>query len=382
MKDPARPEARRRDLRPWWERRVRRAWRAGPGLALRLAGGLFRAATEVRDAAWSSGVLRPDRARVPVISVGGLTVGGSGKTPLAAELARRTAPCRRAAVVTHGFVDEMRVHRDLNPEALVVGGPDRLGAVEAAAEAGAELAVVDGGFQHRRLWRDADVVAVSAGVSDAGARGLPAGPYREGWSALGRADAVVVVRRDEPEARARRLAGWAADAFPGVAVARCRLRSTGLRAANPPARGRDRPDPAVAVASIMYPEVFLARLERAGAHPEVQLVLSDHADPGDAAVRRTVRSTGERGVVGTLKDVVKLRDVLPGDVPLWCLREELVWEAGREELLARVEELAGLAGAGGYGPERTAGEDAPGARGGHGDGQIGDGGDTRKGTRP
>ncbi len=360
------PGGRRRDLRPGWERRVRRAWREGPGPLLRLAGGLFRAAAELRDAAWAAGVLRPARARVPVISVGGLTVGGSGKTPLAAALARRGGRGGPTAVVTHGFDDEMRVHRELSPGVPVVGGSDRLAAVEAAAGAGAELAVVDGGFQHRRLWRDADVVAVPAGARPSRARHLPAGPYREGWHALGRADALVVVRRAAPEGRARRLASWLGRAFPDAAVARCRLQPAGLAAANRAAGARSAADPAVAVASIMYPEVFLARLDAIGVRPEIEWVLSDHAEPGPEALREMAAAAGDRGVVGTLKDVVKLRDALPGDVPLWCAREELVWEAGRDGLTALLADLTGVV----PGPDR----------GGRPRADV-DGGDSRKGTR-
>lgn len=355
------PGVRRRDLRPAWERRVRRAWREGPGPLLRLAAALFRAGAEVRDAAWSTGVLRPARAPVPVISVGGLTVGGSGKTPLAADLARRAGRGTRTAVVTHGFDDEMRVHRELGGGVSVVGGRDRLGAVEAAAAAGAEMAVVDGGFQHRRLWRDADVVAVPAGAAPSRARLLPAGPYREGFRALARADALVVVRRSAPAARARSLAGWLTRAFPDATVARCRLRPAGLGAANRAAAARRRADPAVAVASIMYPEVFLARLGEVGVRPEAEWVLPDHGEPGAEAVGAMAGEAGDRGVVGTLKDVVKLRGALPDDVPLWCAREELVWEAGSDDLAARLADLTELA------PGR--GTDADGC------------GDSRRGTR-
>jgi tetraacyldisaccharide 4'-kinase len=295
-----------------------------------------------------------------VISVGGLTVGGSGKTPLASELARRVSRGGWTAVVTHGFDDEMRVHRELAPGVAVVGGSDRLGAVEAAAAAGAELAVVDGGFQHRRLWRDADVVAVPAGATPSRARLLPAGPYREGWRALARADAVVVVRRGAPVDRARSLAAWLARAFPDAAVARCRLRPAGLGAANRAAAARPRADPAVAVASIMYPEVFLARLGETGVRPEAEWVLSDHAEPGAETVRDMAGEAGERGVVGTLKDVVKLRGALPDDVPLWCAREELVWEAGSDDLAARLADLTELVS--GPGTDAECGDSRKGTR--------------------
>lgn len=342
---------RRRDARSRWERGLRRAWEEGPGPALRLVAGVFGLGAALRNAAWEVGILRPARASVPVVSVGGLTVGGSGKTPLAAELARRMSAGRTVGVVTHGFEDEIRLHRELNPAAVVAGGGERVEAVEAAARAGADVAVVDGGFQHRRLWRDADVVALSARSRTSRAHRLPAGPYREGWSALGRADAVVVVRRTGPEEGARRLALWLEAALPEAAVARCVLRPAGLRPANDAARAAAGPDPAVAVASIMYPDVFLDQLQDAGRRPGLEFVFPDHAEIDGSAARRVAEAAGDGGIVGTLKDVVKLRSTLPRRVPLWYLHERLRWEEGDGALLERMEQLVRPPPATGGGPE-------------------------------
>ncbi|MFW6193792.1 MAG: tetraacyldisaccharide 4'-kinase, partial [Gemmatimonadota bacterium] len=146
---------------------------------------------------------------------------------------------------------------------------------------------------------------------------------------------------------------------------------------NRAADARSRADPAVAVASIMYPEVFLAGLGDLGVRPEAAWVLPDHAAPGGDEVRGMAEAAGARGVVGTLKDVVKLRDALPDGVPLWCAREEPVWEAGREGLTARLADLTGASAVPGPGPS-AAGAASGGAAGGRG---RGDTGDTRKGTR-
>ena len=143
------------------EAHVRQAWAERPGGALRLAAAGFATAAGVRNLLYDSGVLASRQAPVPIVSVGGLTVGGSGKTPITADIAARlSAAGIPTAVVTHGFVDEMDVHRKLSPECRVYGGSDRLQLATMAAEEGARLVILDSGFQHRRLHRDLDILAV------------------------------------------------------------------------------------------------------------------------------------------------------------------------------------------------------------------------------
>lgn len=346
---------RRVDVRPVWERRLRRAWREGPGPLLRAVSCVYAAGTDSRRALYDAGLVRPVRTSVPVVSVGGIAAGGAGKTPLAADLARRLAlGGRRVAVVTHGYADEMGVHGTLNPDLPVVGSRDRVRAVEAAAWRGADLAVVDSGFQHRRLWRDAEIVAVGAGRSGRRPRRLPAGPYREAWGALSAADAVVVTRREASTERGEAVARWVRGRLPGVAVARCRLEPEGLRPANAAARDDDRAEPAVAVASIMNPDVFLRELRRIGISPSTEWVYPDHGAPGREESAEILAEAGERGVVGTLKDVVKLRARWGERTPLWYMGERLVWEEGGDALFslleARVREGSRARGEGSSGP--------------------------------
>lgn len=333
-------EPRWTDLRTGPERRVRRAWREGPGPWLRAASVLYGVAAGLRGALWEAGVLSPARVPIPVISVGGLTLGGSGKTPLAAALARGLAPRSRVAIVTHGYPDEMDVHRTLNPGAVVRGAPDLCRAAAAAARAGAEVAVVDGGFQHRRLWRDADVVAVSVdAVRGAPRLRLPAGPYREGWAGLGRADAVVVTRRETGAGPAHRLADRLRSDLSGAVVTSAALRPGRIRPANAAARRAGSPERAVAVASIMYPEVFLRQLRRRGLELAARFVLPDHGRPGPARAARIAEAAGPRGVVGTLKDAAKLRAALAPSTPIWYLEDRLDWGPGRAALVDRLREL-------------------------------------------
>lgn len=327
------------DARPWPERRLRRAWRIGPGPGLRAAGLLYAAASEARNFLYEAGVLEARRPAVPVVSVGGLTVGGSGKTPVSAALAGAVEePGRRAAVVTHGYADELEVHRRLGADRIVVGGRDRTAAVARAAASGADVAIVDSGFQRRRMARSVEVVVLSA--RDARARGrLPAGPMREAWSALGRADAVVLTRRTGGPPWPPGFRGWLEERVPEAALASCELRPGPLVPANRAAREATRPDPAVAVASVMHPEPFLRSLEDRGLAPDLFVLLPDHGRPDAGRLAAMVERAGGRGIVGTLKDVVKLEERVEEDVPLWWLADETAWSGGRAAVLGRIERI-------------------------------------------
>jgi tetraacyldisaccharide 4'-kinase len=195
-----------------WARQGWRGWAAW--VALQPASALFASAVTVRDAAYRLGILRPQRAGIPVVSVGNLCVGGTGKTPMTLWLARqlaadgtRTAILLRGysgaaagvTIVSHGHGPEVGVE-PVGDEAVmlakcfdgvVVTARKRTEGVAAAVRLGSQVVVLDDGFQHRALARDFDLVLVN------GRRGgfLPAGPMREHPRALARADAVAVVRK-------------------------------------------------------------------------------------------------------------------------------------------------------------------------------------------
>jgi tetraacyldisaccharide 4'-kinase len=180
--------------------------RAARGL-LAPAEGAWRGAVAMRNALYDRGALRARDAGIPVLAVGNIMVGGTGKTPVAAHLAgelrRRGA---RPAVVLRGVgADETVVHRLLNPEAVVVADPDRHGAVLEAQRLGADIAVLDDGFQHRRLRRDADIVLVDAERWGLTRHCIPAGPLREPWTALRRATGVLVTQKSADSEAADRV---------------------------------------------------------------------------------------------------------------------------------------------------------------------------------
>lgn len=330
------------DLRSSRELAVRRAWSGRPGPGLRLAGIVYGAVEDVRHALYDLGLLAAWHPGVPVVSVGGLTIGGSGKTPLTAEVAGwlRLAG-RRPGVVTHGYRDEMGVHRHHLPAGLpVVGGRDREGAVQRAIERGADTVVVDSGFQRRRLARDFDLLAVTPEELATVRARLPAGPMRERWSAALRSDAVVVVRRSGRTALADGIRRWLKRHLTGIPTAELRLATAPLRPANDPARSRTIDAP-VAVSSVMYPDRFLAGLRDRDVRPKARFVLPDHADVDEELTRRILGRAGGDGIVCTLKERGKLTRAVADRAPVWWLPDELHWERGRDALrrllLAAVE---------------------------------------------
>lgn len=335
---------RRTDLRSDSERRVRRAWRAGPGPGLRLASALFGLAADLRNLAHESGMAGGVRAAVPILSVGALTVGGSGKTPVAAEAAGWVRSAGRSpAVVTPGLPDEVAVHRSLQPEVPVVGDRDRAHAVELARRRGAQLVVLDDGFQHRRLGRDLEwVVLEERRAERADWRRLPAGPARDRWAELARADAVILTRRGPNGAGpAGPPAERVGRQFPAAALARCELRPGPLRAANARAEEAGRPRPRVAFASVMSGEDFLDALRRR--RPEIgrEFLFPDHHPVSDRRLAEMIRAAGEGGMVGTRKDVVKVRGRVGERTPLWLAPEVPVWSHGAPALKRQATRLGG-----------------------------------------
>jgi tetraacyldisaccharide 4'-kinase len=195
------------------ERWLTRVWyeNAAGAALLQPLSWLYGAASAARRGAFRAGWLETHRVERPVIIVGNLTVGGTGKTPLVAWLAHAlTAHGSRVGIVSRGYgsqADEPRVvtetsdWREVGDEPVllqqatgcnVIVSPDRVAAARAAIAAGADVIVCDDGLQHLRLARDCEIVVIDGARGFGNRRLLPAGPLREGAGRLARADLVVV----------------------------------------------------------------------------------------------------------------------------------------------------------------------------------------------
>ncbi len=279
--------------------------------------GLFRAGVRTRNALYDRGLVKTRSLEGPVVSVGNLSVGGSGKTPfvlLLGELLRSRG--LSFDVLSRGYgrasrgviqVDPGGLSSQFGDEPLLIArrlrvavfvGEDRYAAgLEAEKKFGPRLHLLDDGFQHRQLARQFDIVLVTA--EDARDRLLPAGRLREPLSALRRADAVVLTSGADP---AR---------FPldGKQVWRARR---GILPSGVP------PQP-VAFCGIARPQSFFLQLRAAGVEPAAEAVFPDHHAYQERDLRdlqQVAEQNQAGGFVCTEKDAVNLGGYLAALQPL------------------------------------------------------------------
>ena len=326
-------------LRWVWEASTPAAAAAGLGLApLEMA---FAAAIAARNRRYDTGRSPVRSAGVPVVSVGNLAVGGSGKTPVAAWLAawfleRGVIP----GVVTNGYGhDEDLLHRRWNPEVPVAAGRRRARAAAAVAEQGARVVILDDGFQHRAIARDLELVVVAA-EHPTPVRLLPRGPYREPESALARADGVIVTRRTVSFRAARRRADALAAQGPHSVMVRLRAsRWTNLAGdpAHPPEGG------VLVLSGIANPREFHGLLDRRSPGMEMESMnFPDHHAYAAADMAAVARRARGRPVVTTAKDAVKLEGLSEHGVDARVLHLEVVVERGLRWLEGALGQLPGM----------------------------------------
>lgn len=309
---------------------------------------LYAAIMQIRNDAYDRGWLRTYSLGLPTVSIGNLTVGGTGKTPVAAWFASQLlALGARPAIVLRGYGgDEAKVHEALVPGALVEVGADRVDAAERARLRGATVLVLDDAFQHRRARRDADVVLISADRHRS-VRLLPAGPWREPEHSLRRATHIVVTRKRTTPLRAREIAEYAARIAPTAKVSVVHLTADVLvRWGGAERRTLDALAGKVvlAISAIGDPRAFEGQLRDTGARVATR-TFADHHAFSQADVRQlSYDATGADFAVSTLKDAVKLGPVWPPSAPpLWYLSQTVRIEMGAEALDGLARNLAALA---------------------------------------
>jgi tetraacyldisaccharide 4'-kinase len=311
-------------------------------LALLPASGLWRGAMAARELAYSRGWFGIQDLPLPSVAVGNLTVGGSGKTPIAIWVARHyVASGLVPGILLRGYGnDEVLVHQHAVPEARVVADPDRAAGAERALARGAEVLVLDDAYQRLDVRRDLNIAVVSAETTRAVRWPLPAGPWREGLGALDRADAVIVTRkRATPEAALALAADLQGRVRGPIAIAHL-----GLRYLEGMVSGTRRPASAlsgkrvVAASGIADPDAFVAQTKATGAAVQVATWKDHHVyrDEDVAWLAHAARRADH--VVITQKDAVKLRDRWPNSVPEPLVAMlDLEWEEGGEGIAAALD---------------------------------------------
>jgi tetraacyldisaccharide 4'-kinase len=308
----------------------------------------YEIAVRLRNLAYHAGWFRTDRVEAPVVSVGNLTTGGTGKTPMVEYVAgfyrqqdRQVAILSRGYGSTSGLNDEALVLYENLPDVPHLQGPDRVALARTAIEElESELLILDDGFQHRRLGRDLDLVLIDATVPWGYGHLLPRGLLREPAGGLRRAHLVILTRCDQVDAEAltalrRKLQQLA----PGVPVVETCHQPVELvnsdRATNSLESLRDRP--VAAFCGLGNPTAFENTLRALGARLVAVRTFPDHhaytredVDSLDAWVDG-LRVEGLT-VIATQKDLVKLRLTTLGSAPLWALRIRLRVLQGQETL--------------------------------------------------
>ncbi len=354
---------------------MRDVWgRTGPieGALLLGPGMLYRAAVSLRNALYDAGLLRSHRLPCAVISVGNLTAGGTGKTPLTSFLAAMLRESGyRAGVVSRGYRrrggpgprlvsdgrsiladadeagDEPYLIARENPGVPLAVGADRVRTARLLLDAArCEVVVLDDAFQHRRIARDIDLLLVDGRDPWGNGRMLPLGPLREPLSSASRADAIIVTRSAGPLPAA--LAPILARHNPHAAVFFGRMeprgfvRADGESVAPASLKGLT----VYAFSGIARPQRFEEDLESLGVRVASARRFPDHhrfSRRDLEEVVRAARNTSAEVLVTTEKDLVRLAPSFPpGAPPLYALAQRLTFAEGAGLQAFVLDRLAGL----------------------------------------
>ena len=318
------------------------------------AGWLWGDVMRLRRSFYEAGFRSREQPTCPVVSVGNLTLGGTGKTPAVAWLLSRLIEAgERPAVVSRGYggagrgvrvvsagqgdvlssppaSDEAVLMARMFPSVPVVTGKDRPAAARRAEEIGAGVIVADDGFQHLALRRCFDLVVLRGDRPFGNGRMFPAGPLREPLVAAQGAGAILITGEAAPGIR-EKVAALA----PKARIFEGRLAPSALVGLDGLAAGKLddlRGAGVVAVSGIGNPDGFLRTLAGLGANILKNLAFPDHAVYGENEVARitaAVKETGAELALATEKDAVKLVG-LSGAGPFRALRVEMEIEGGGE----------------------------------------------------
>ena len=306
---------------------------------------IYAAVIVTRGKLYDWKIFRAAEFSVPVLSIGNLSVGGTGKTPVAAWFARRFSEKGAApAIVLRGYGgDEIVVHERLNAGIPVIAVADRVRGIREAIAQGVDVVILDDAFQHRRARRDADVLLVNADAWNGRLRLLPAGPWREPLRAARRATLVIVTRKTADQSAVADVKRALAHAAPRVPVSVAHLAPSQLEST---ATGQSLPlhvlqgADLTAIAAVAQPESFFKQLTELGAVVRPFSFPDHHAFTRAEARTLAAEANNSDFVVCTLKDAVKLESLWPAEAgSLWYVSQRLRIEDGQEQIDRLLEEL-------------------------------------------
>jgi tetraacyldisaccharide 4'-kinase len=327
-------------------------------LALRAASVGYHLVVRVRNILYDRHMLGSHQANVPILCVGNLTTGGTGKTPLVAWLARlMVEKGLRTAILTRGYKSEPGASSDepaelasACPGVPVIVNPNRVaGAAEAIRSHGVRALLMDDGFQHRRLARDLDIITIDATVPFGYDRLLPAGLLREPIGSLKRAHAVVLTRTNQvSEEDLGRIEAKICRIRPDLMIARSvhapvrANRSDGTAIPLEELKGKR----VFAFCGLGNPAAFFATLRACECLLVGSRAYNDHyayTDRDLTDLRRAARGHKADLLVTTQKDATKIArmDRSQGVDSLVYLTIELCFTAGEDPLRTLIERALG-----------------------------------------
>jgi tetraacyldisaccharide 4'-kinase len=302
--------------------------------------------------AYASGWKKTYRANLPIISVGNLTTGGTGKSPFVIWLAQQLrSRNRRVCVLSRGYKgaeqgenDESLELADRLPDVPQLVDPDRVASAKIAVdELEMEVALLDDGFQHRRLHRNLDLVLIDATQPFGHGHLLPRGLLREPRSSLARASRIVITRANlVSPAELEKLKEQLTRYHPPTDLAVTITKPTGLLQADGRTTSLEQLAqlPAFAFCGLGNSAAFFKTVEPLCGDLVGQREFPDHHAYSPQELNEIAAEAKQQGAGALLcshKDLVKIGRSQLGDLPLYALLIEIRFLSGEESLLEAVE---------------------------------------------
>ena len=319
----------------------------------------YRWGIALRNRLYDRHIRKARRVDAMVISVGNLTTGGTGKTPLVETLAKMLRGRGvTVAIVSRGYKgartgdsDEKRMLARNLPDVPHVTNPDRVGAAREAVEAhNAQVVIMDDGFQHRRLHRDLDIVTIDATRPDGYGYLLPRGLLREPMTSLKRADVAVITRtRLVPPTEGARIEERLRRLAPGLVVVHSEQDVVAIEDLYADARPDDflRGKHVCAFCGVGNPDAFRQTLTRLGARLTDFFAFADHhryRDHDLKTVNASAHIESADAIVTTQKDAVRIDSGFHWQRDLLIVRIACRLTRHREALEERLDALVAALG--------------------------------------
>jgi tetraacyldisaccharide 4'-kinase len=322
---------------------------------------LYRGAIALRNWSYDRGLYKTTKSKLPVISIGNIVVGGTGKTPLVKFLAQELIEFGKVAILSRGYrskiekinqvqklvKEESSCHSALLwgdeptflqkniPQALVIVGRDRIASSELACQERAQFLILDDGLQHRRLQRDVEIVVIDA--EDPFGKGyyLPRGFLRDSPKRLRQADLVVVNHVEDEDQY--HLISKQISVYTKAPTIGTRMKVKDDAFFKNKKIG--------AFCGIAKPDKFLNTLRKHGAEIIESLVLSDHQAVNESSLESFAlkcKNDGAKVLVCTEKDQIKLPLDIKSGLPIKALEADLEIVFGIKEWQQIIDKIKNL----------------------------------------